>query len=357
MRLTLRTLIAYLDDVLEPNQIKEIGKKLEESSYASSLVDRIKDVMRRRRLTAPEIEGAGSNPDANTIAEYLDNTLTPEIVADVEKVCLNSDVNLVEVAASHQILTLVLGEPATVNANTRERIYALGPIADEHVLGSVAPGVETAPNQNNTTSEPGQQPAQDPLRSSVPAKDPEPFSSRIPDYLKTKPLWKRFTPYFLILLAAGVWAGLFFGDPTFFSNQDTSTQLASHSQDNQVAPIPVPADTEQTETGSAENQPVTTQTTATDGQSSTKTPQSAPMDKKPLAFDAPPPADAENESVAKPNPTKTPSVEPPAATQTVKTDTTKTKPLSTPPATTAPDKTVALNTANIPKTKSHKKLN
>ncbi|WP_298866506.1 hypothetical protein [uncultured Gimesia sp.] len=356
MRLTLRTLIAYLDDVLEPNQIKEIGKKLEESSYASSLVDRIKDVMRRRRLTAPEIEGAGSNPDANTIAEYLDNTLTPEIVADVEKVCLNSDVNLVEVAASHQILTLVLGEPATVNANTRERIYALGPIADEHVLGSVAPGVETAPNQNNTTSEPGQQPAQDPLRSSVPAKDPEPFSSRIPDYLKTKPLWKRFTPYFLILLAAGVWAGLFFGDPTFFSNQDTSTQLASHSQDNQVAPIPVPADTEQTETGSAENQPVTTQTTATDGQSSTKTPQSAPMDKKPLAFDAPPPADAENESVAKPNPTKTPSVEPPAATQTVKTDTTKTKPLSTPPATTAPDKTVALNTANIPKNKIPQKI-
>jgi len=80
MRLTLRTLIAYLDDVLEPSQIKEIGKKLEESSYASSLVERIKDVLRRRRLTAPEVEGPGSNPDPNTVAEYLDNTLTPESV-------------------------------------------------------------------------------------------------------------------------------------------------------------------------------------------------------------------------------------------------------------------------------------
>ena len=41
MRLTLRTLLAYLDDILEPTQAREIGEKLNESSFASSLVSRI----------------------------------------------------------------------------------------------------------------------------------------------------------------------------------------------------------------------------------------------------------------------------------------------------------------------------
>ena len=38
MRLTLRTLLAYLDDILEPSQTKEIGSKLTESKFASDLV-------------------------------------------------------------------------------------------------------------------------------------------------------------------------------------------------------------------------------------------------------------------------------------------------------------------------------
>ena len=37
MRLTLRTLLAYLDDILEPAQTKEIGNKLAESKFASDL--------------------------------------------------------------------------------------------------------------------------------------------------------------------------------------------------------------------------------------------------------------------------------------------------------------------------------
>ena len=42
MRLTLRTLLAYLDDLLEPGQSREIGEKISESGYASTLVDRIR---------------------------------------------------------------------------------------------------------------------------------------------------------------------------------------------------------------------------------------------------------------------------------------------------------------------------
>ncbi len=125
MRLTLRTLLAYLDDTLEPSQAKLIGQKVAESDTAQELMARIKQVTRRRRLTTPPPTGPGGKIDANTIAEYLDNVLSPEQLAEVEEVCLASDVHLAEIAASHQILTLVLGEPALVPPTAKQRMYGL----------------------------------------------------------------------------------------------------------------------------------------------------------------------------------------------------------------------------------------
>src|SRR5687768_7963145 len=111
LRLTLRTLLAYLDDTLEPAQARLIGQKVVESEQARELIERIKQVTRRRRITTPP---PGSKIEPNTIAEYLDNEVSPEQAAEVEQICLASDVHLAEVAACHQILTLVLGEPARV---------------------------------------------------------------------------------------------------------------------------------------------------------------------------------------------------------------------------------------------------
>lgn len=124
MRLTLRTLLAYLDDTLEPAQAREIGQKVAESHVAQELIERIKRVTRRRGLTVPPATGP-DKIDANTVAEYLDNDLSPELVAEVEEQALNSDVHLAEIAASHQILTLVLGEPAHVPPMARQRMYQL----------------------------------------------------------------------------------------------------------------------------------------------------------------------------------------------------------------------------------------
>jgi hypothetical protein len=125
MRLTLRTLLAYLDDTLDPEEAKNIGHKVAESDTAQELIARIKQVTRRRRLTVPPATGPGSKLDANTIAEYLDNVLTGDQPAELEEVCLNSDVHLAEMAACHQILALVVGEQALVPPTARQRMYGL----------------------------------------------------------------------------------------------------------------------------------------------------------------------------------------------------------------------------------------
>jgi hypothetical protein len=124
VRLTLRTLLAYLDDTLEPLEIKTIGQKVAESETAQELIARIKQTTRRRRITTPPATGPNSF-DPNMVADYLDNELSAEQVAELEKICLDSDVHLAEVASCHQILTLVLGEPATVSAPAYQRMYAL----------------------------------------------------------------------------------------------------------------------------------------------------------------------------------------------------------------------------------------
>src|SRR5436305_4587357 len=124
MRLTLRTLLAYLDDTLPPDQAREIGQKVAESHVAQELMERIKKVTRRRGLTVPPSAGP-DKIDANTVAEYLDNDLGSDRVAEVEELALNSDVHLAEIAACHQILTLVLGEPAHVPPTARQRMYQL----------------------------------------------------------------------------------------------------------------------------------------------------------------------------------------------------------------------------------------
>ncbi len=178
MRLTLRTLLAYLDDVLEPSQTKEIGQKIQESPVAAALVSRVREVIRRRRLGAPDIQGGRDGIDPNIVAQYLDNTLPDDRVADIERVCLESDVHLAEVAACHQILTLVLGEPAGLPQARLDRFYALGPV--------------TADAQLQIPADTAQPVAATP--APVMGGPRRGFEESLPDYLKPNPWPQRYAP-------------------------------------------------------------------------------------------------------------------------------------------------------------------
>ncbi|QDT18123.1 hypothetical protein [Alienimonas californiensis] len=205
MRLTLRTLLAYLDDQLSPSEMQEIGAKLKDAPAARELAERAKETIRRRRLGVPGDPGAGGDAgaptpdvaalDPNEVAAYLDNALPPERVAAVEQVCLNDDAHLAEVAAGHQILTQVLSEPVAVPPTLASRLAGLAPAA------AADPDVAAHPSRPAHQSSPNM--------AAVPAGPrSEGFEAGLPEHLRkhTRRSWG-WVPYAAAALLAAIWLG------------------------------------------------------------------------------------------------------------------------------------------------------
>ncbi|NBW87245.1 MAG: hypothetical protein EBR23_10575, partial [Planctomycetia bacterium] len=120
MRLTLRTLLAWIDGMLPADDQRALGEKVAASGVAAQLVGRIKAAVERAELPAPAVVGKGLADDANTVAEFLDNTLPGEKLEGFERICIDSDIHLAEAAACHRLLTEMNRDPA--NANTPPRL-------------------------------------------------------------------------------------------------------------------------------------------------------------------------------------------------------------------------------------------
>jgi len=182
MRLTLRTLIAWLDDTLTPTEVREIGNQVSESPFAKELVERVQRVTRQRRLTVPGQTGADAT-DPNEVANYLDNVLQPEQVAEYEKRCLTSDVHLAEVASIHQILSLI-GHKAKVPPDAKLRMYRL-------VKGREATG-----RSSERPSKSGASGAKSPVT--------EPITAWSGSIARRRPLLERVGPPLLVLGLIGL---------------------------------------------------------------------------------------------------------------------------------------------------------
>lgn len=114
MRLTLRTLLAWMDGVLPDDERAALGEKVEASQLARQLIDRIQGAVANDRIDAPRVVGKGLVADANTMAEYLDNVLATERLEAFETICLESDLHLAEVAGCHRMLAEVARDPAVL---------------------------------------------------------------------------------------------------------------------------------------------------------------------------------------------------------------------------------------------------
>jgi hypothetical protein len=111
MRLTLRTLLAWLDGVLPEGEQLEIGAKVSASAAATPLVERIRAAVGRAAIGAPRPDARGLADDPNSVAEYLDNTLPKDQLEAFERICIDSELHLAEVAACHALLAEVAREP------------------------------------------------------------------------------------------------------------------------------------------------------------------------------------------------------------------------------------------------------
>jgi hypothetical protein len=276
-------LLAHLDGVqVETGDSSELAKKIEESEFVRNLVQRIRTSIARPRLAAPKIDGQGLGHDPNTVAAYLDNTLPQDRMPDLEKICLESDVMLAEVAACHQILSLVLQQPAKVPPRLRDRVYRVGTLGTP-VVGETAPAIPEPPPPPVVAAAP-QPPAPE-------EEKPEPRKREIPEYLReTRSLgWKPLVLTVLLgfLLAAILLRAMGPFDAThpilgFLAGERPPVQNGEVAQADLGAP-PTESDnkTESTAPATAESQKETT-------------PQPAPNSAEP------------------PTPSETPTVEPPA---------------------------------------------
>jgi hypothetical protein len=104
MRLTLRTLLGWVDGILPFEEQRLIGQMVAGSKVAARVAERIREGAACGSIDVPLAGGPAVADDPNRVAEYLDNTLLSEHLEAFERFCIESRPHLAEVATCHRIL-------------------------------------------------------------------------------------------------------------------------------------------------------------------------------------------------------------------------------------------------------------
>ena len=128
MRLTLRTLLAYLNQYnLNLRAVERIEAKVRSSPAAGKLIEELRKIMADPNIAALPMECDEDRKDANWVAEYLDNSLDEANVESFEKKAFESTPLLGEIADCHEILSAICRNETTVaTAGLRQRAYEIG---------------------------------------------------------------------------------------------------------------------------------------------------------------------------------------------------------------------------------------
>ncbi|MDR2642495.1 MAG: hypothetical protein LBC74_06850 [Planctomycetaceae bacterium] len=125
MQLSLRTLLAFEDNIFDLEQHRQLEQTIPNHEPAAQTLARIRNVIHNQKINVPGRNGQQEELDPNIVAEYLDYQMTKEYQEQFENFCLSSDKYLAEVASTHQIISNVLGEPARISRECRFRCYDL----------------------------------------------------------------------------------------------------------------------------------------------------------------------------------------------------------------------------------------
>jgi len=208
MRLTLRTLLAYRDQVLDPKDAATLEQQLAESYAARAISDRITHLLANPVATPLAVDAREFGLSPNDVASFLDDAMAVDRVADMERKCLDNNVLLAEVASCHQILAQSMRAPTHVSSDFRHRIrglwasrstsaLAIAPPVDRRYLREDAPHPSVAGPIGATAGMPrGMENAE------ITSPSAERFSREVPAYLQeTERQWFGPAIRLVILLA------------------------------------------------------------------------------------------------------------------------------------------------------------
>ena len=143
MRLTLRTLLGWVDGVLPAEEHAAIGVMVDGSKVATRLAERIREGAVCGLTDVPLTGGPAIADDPNRVSEYLDNTLPSTHLEAFERLCIESRQHLAEVAACHAMLAEMSRAPKLARM-PREQRSVLGQrirksLSTSAVAAAVAP--------------------------------------------------------------------------------------------------------------------------------------------------------------------------------------------------------------------------